>query len=168
MAQTQGIASINGVAIANVAKEGGVAKANIWSIGNTQRQASLFKVLLNQNWGSYTAGKNSASFSATGSGASSAQVYFQYDNHTAGDTYTFSFNKQNSTTTKTFACAASQNLAFDTSGSTLNIPIPTGTGVQSVTNTYTGTNSTIYLAISMVGSGSTDTIEINDLIVTKS
>ena len=93
MAETQGIAKINGVAIANVAKDGGVAKANIWSIGNTQRQASLFRVLLNQNWGSYTAGKNSASFSATGSGSSSAQAYFQYDNHSSGDIYNFSFNK---------------------------------------------------------------------------
>tara|TARA_B100001093_G_C26643724_1_gene934388 strand:+ start:87 stop:590 length:504 start_codon:yes stop_codon:yes gene_type:complete len=167
MAVTQGVAKINGVAIANVSKDGGVAKANIWSIGSTQRQASLFKTLLNQNWGSYTAGKNSASFSATGSGSSSAQVYFQYDNHSAGDTYTFTFNKQNTTTTKTFACSASQNTAFDTSGNTQNIPIPTGTGVQSVTNTYAGTNSTIYLAISLVGA-STNTIEINDLIVTKS
>ena len=166
MAQTQGIAKINGVAIANVSKDGGVTKANIWSIANTQRQASLFKDLLNQNWGSYTAGKNSASFLGVASGSSSAQTYFQYDSHSAGNTYRFTFNKANTTTAKTFACSASQNTSFDTSGSTLNIPIPTGIGSQSIDVTYTGTNSTIYLAISLVGvAAASNSIGIEDLLV---
>lgn len=166
MAESRGIASINGVAIANVGKDGGVSKANIWSIGNIQRQASLFKTLQNQNWGTFTQGKNSASFEGVASGSSSAQTYFQYDSHSAGNTYRFTFNKANSTTTKTFACSASENLAFDTSGNTLNIPIPTGTGSQSVDVTYTSSSSTIYLAVSLVGIASaSNSIVVQDLLV---
>ena len=154
--------------ITNVAKEAGVTKANIWSIVGEQRQASLFRTLLNQNWGSYVAGKNSASFTATASGSSSAQVYFIHTNHTAGDTYRFTFNKGNLTTTKTFACSASENTSFDTSGNTLNIPIPTSTGSQSVDVTYPSSSSTIYLAVSLVGVASaSNSIQVNDLLVNK-
>ena len=167
MAGYLGISKINGVAIANVAKDGGVTKANIWSIAGEQRQASLFRVLFNQNWSSYTAGKNSASFSVTGNGTSSGQVYFQYDNHSAGDQYNFAFNKLNTTSSKIFACGLSEATAFGSGNNTLNTAMPPGTGAQSVTTSaYGSTNSTIYIGINMPNASS-DTLEITDLIVTK-
>lgn len=167
MAEIQGIAKINGVLIANVAKDAGVAKANIWSIGNIRRQTSLFKSLSNQNWASYSQGVNQGSFTATGSSSSTAQVWFQVTGHTSGDTYQFDFTKGNTTPTKVFSCAASNSTAFDASSNTLNIPIPTGTGVQSVSVTYADTNSTIFLSISKVLQSSTESITIENLVVTR-
>ena len=168
MAETQGIAKINGVAIANVAKDGGVAKANIWSIGNTQRQFSLFRTLTTTaNWGTYTAGKNSASFSATGDGTNASQaVYFQYDNHSAGDTYTWDFTK-NATVGKTFACVVAESTSFPSDSSTSVSGMTTAAGATTVSRSVNSTSSTVYIGF-LLASVSTDTLEVTDLIVTKS
>ena len=169
MAETQGIAKINGVAIANVAKDGGVAKANIWSIGNTQRRASLFRTLTTTgNWGTYTAGKNSASFSATGDGTNASQaVYFQYDNHSAGDTYTWDFTK-NATSGKVYACVVAQSNTFPADSTTsLTGFTSASAGSQNISRTINFTTSTIYIGF-LLTVVSTDTLEVKDLIVTKS
>ena len=168
MAETQGIAKINGVAIANVAKDGGVAKANIWSIGNTQRRASLFRTLsFTANWGSQSIGKNSASFSVTGDGTNASQaVYFQYDNHSAGDTYTWDFTK-NATVGKNYACVVAESTSFPADSTTSLSGMPTAAGAASVSRSINFTTSTVYIGI-FLGSAVTDTIDVTDLIVTKS
>ena len=156
-------------AIANVAKDGGVTKANIWSIGNTQRRASLFRTLsFTANWGSQSIGKNSASFSVTGDGTNSGQaVYFQYDNHTSGDTYTWDFIK-NATGGKIYACAISTSNTFPASSQTsLSGFTSAAAGSQNISRTITFTTSTIYIGF-LLTTTSTDTLEVQDLIVTKS
>ena len=168
MAQTLGIAKINGVAIANVAKEGGVAKANIWSIGNSQRQASLFTTLTTTaNWGTYTQGKNSASFSATGDGTNASQaVYFTYNNHSAGDTYTWAFTK-NATNGKNFACVVAESTSFPSDSTTSVSGMTTAAGATSVSRSVNSTTSTVYIGF-LLTVVSTDTLDVTDLIVTKS
>jgi hypothetical protein len=168
MAVTQGIAKINGVAIGNVAKTGGVTKANIWSLSGEQRQASLFRTLQNSGFATYTPGKNSASFSATGSGTSTAQVFFQYDNHVAGNQYNFQFNLNATIAgSKIWACSLSADSSFTTdvvaTGFTTNT-----TGAKTATSiAYNVTNSTIYIGIKLTVSSNTSTCDISDLIVSE-
>ena len=168
MAQTLGIAKINGVAIANVGKEAGVSKANIWSVAGEQRQASIFRTLTNTNWASYTQGKNSASFVAVGSSSARAQVYFQYDNHSSGDTYNFSFRKTGTQGGRVMELRISENadlLSF-TGGGAVDLGALSGSLTQSIT--ASSTNSRIYIGFLKSNSASTDTLDISNLIVTKS
>ena len=166
MAVTQGIAKINGVAIGNVAKTGGVTKANIWSLSGEQRQASLFRTLQNANFGTYTPGKNSASFSATGSGTSRAEAFFQYDNHVAGNQYNFQFNLNATIAgSKIWACSVAANSSFTTDVISTAFTTNT-TGAKNVTSVaYNVTNSTIFIGVILTVSSNTSTCDISDLIV---
>ena len=134
MAESRGIASINGVAIANVGKDAGVSKANIWSIGNTQRQFSLFRTLLNSSWASFTQGKNTASFQAVGASGTNDVVYFQYDGHVSGDSYTFDFNKTGTQSSKTFAVSVARNTGLDNESVRAEISNLSGASTQTISN----------------------------------
>jgi hypothetical protein len=168
MAGYDGISKINGVAIGNVAKASGVLKANVWSVGGEQRQASLFRALQNSNWASYTAGKNSASFVAVGSSSSRAQVYFQYDNHSSGDTYNFSFTKTGTQGGRIMELRISQNadLLNTSGGGAVDLGTISGSTTQSISASTT--NSTIYIGFLKSNTASTETLDIQNLIVTKS
>tara|TARA_Y100000385_G_C12866077_1_gene539400 strand:- start:45 stop:542 length:498 start_codon:yes stop_codon:yes gene_type:complete len=89
MAQEFGIASISGIAIANVGKRSTVSKANIWSTSGQQRQPSLFKTLSEDGTTTFIEGKNSASFKVSGS---NARVYFPYTFNGININYQFVFN----------------------------------------------------------------------------
>ena len=167
MSVTQGIGKINGVAIASIAKEAGVAKANIWSIAGSQRQTSLFTTLLNSSWASFTQGKNSASFTAVGSNGSNAVVYAQYDGHVSGDSYTFSFNKTGTQSTKTFAVGVARNTGLDVDSVRAEISNLSGASTQTISNYTRGTGATIYIGIRKDSASSTDTLDIKDLVITK-
>lgn len=166
MAEEFGIASISGVPIANVASKNGVAKSNIWSTSGQQRQASLFKSLSNQNWGSYTQGKNSASFSvATANGAVCA-VYFSVANHTQGTTYNLNFTKSATISGKAWLCSASVSTNFGGSGTNATA-LPSAAGATSV-NVATNLvpSGTIYIGIVFNSPSASDTLEVRDLIAT--
>ena len=166
MAVSLGISKINGVAIGNVAKTGGVTKANIWSLSGEQRQASLFRTLQNADWGSYTPGKNSASFTAVGNN-SRAFVYFENTAHSRGQVYNFSFTKDSTDGGKTWACVVSSNATFNATGQTSAVAIPTAAGATSLSVTASVTpNGTAYIGIVMDTASSTDSIQVTDLIVT--
>lgn len=167
MSVTQGIGKINGVAIGNIAKEAGVAKANIWSIGGTQRQTSLFRTLLNSSWASFTQGKNSASFTAVGSSGTNAVVYAQYDGHVSGDSYTFTFNKTGTQPARTFAISVARNTGLDVDSQRAEISNLSGASTQSISNYTLGTGATIYIGIRKDSASSTDTLDITDLVITK-
>jgi len=89
MARDFGIASISGVAIANVGKRSAVSKANIWDISGQQREQSLFRTLSVDGALTYTQGKNSASFIV---GGENARVFFPYTFNVANTNYQFVFN----------------------------------------------------------------------------
>jgi len=167
MAVSRGIASINGVAIANVGKDGVVAKANIWSISGEQRQASLFRSLLNSGWASYSQGKNSASFTAVGSASSRGFVYFAYPNHTIGQTYNFTFTKDATDSGKVWTITISSNDTFDAVG---QLNSTTLTPSEGAVNVYITANfvptGTAYIGIIKQNATSTDSIQVTDLIVT--
>lgn len=168
MAGYEGISKINGVAIGNVAKASGITKADIWSLSGEQRQASLFRTLTNNGWAAYAPRKNSASFSATGANGSRAEVYFQYDNHSSGDTYNFTFNKSLTQSIRIFelrVSTASNLLNLSGGGITDVGPL---SGANSLSITATTSNSTIYIGFLKSNTASTDTLIIDNLIVTKS
>ena len=166
MAVAQGISKISGVAIANVAKEAGVTKANIWSVAGEQRQASLFRSLINSGWASYSQGKNSASFQAVGSASGVGFVYFANPNHTIGQTYNFTFTKDATDAGKIWSIMVSSNTTFDAAGETSAQGITNSAGAVSASipanNTPTGT---AYIGINKVSASSTDSITVTDLIV---
>tara|TARA_Y100000385_G_C12996519_1_gene595196 strand:+ start:569 stop:1072 length:504 start_codon:yes stop_codon:yes gene_type:complete len=166
MAVTQGISKISGVGIANVAKEAGVAKANIWSIAGEQRQASLFRSLINSGWASYSQGKNSASFQAVGSSSGKGYVYFANANHTIGQTYNFNFAKDATDAGKVWTLAVSSNATFDAVGELNGGALTSSAGAVNVslvaTNVPTGT---AYIGINKSDDTSTDSITVTDLIV---
>tara|TARA_R100000278_G_C5474878_1_gene165944 strand:+ start:1436 stop:1939 length:504 start_codon:yes stop_codon:yes gene_type:complete len=167
MAVSRGIASINGVAIANVAKDGGVTKANIWSISGEQRQASLFRSLINSGWASYTQGKNSASFTAVGSSSGKGFVYFSYPNHTIGQTYNFTFTKDATDAGKNWTITISSNNTFDAVGEINGTTLTPSAGAVnvSITANFVPTG-TAYIGIIKTSPTSTDSIQVTDLIVT--
>lgn len=166
MAQEFGIASISGVAIANVGKRSAVTKSNIWSTSGQQRQASLFKSLSNQNWTSYTQGKNSASFSVASANGAVCAVYFSVANHTQGTTYNLNFTKTATISGKSWGIVASVNTNFGGAG-TQGVAMPTAAGVA---NVNLGTNlvpsGTIYIGIIFNAPSGSDTLQVTDLIVT--
>ena len=165
MAVSRGIRAINGVMIGNVAKTSGVTKANVWSLSGEQRQPSLFRTLLNSGWGSYTAGKNSASFTAV-SNNSRAFVYFENTAHARGQTYNFTFTKDATDGGKTWACIVSANATFNSGGTTNAVAMPTAAGATSVSVTASLVpNGTAYIGIVMDVATSTDSIQVTDLIV---
>ena len=167
MAQEFGIASISGVAIANVGKRSDVSKANIWSISNQQRESSLFRTLTNNGWASYTQGKNSASFTAVGSSSGRGFVYFANSNHTQGDTYNFNFTKDATDGGKTWSIAISSNTTFDAIGQLNGASLTSSAGV--VNTSITATNvptGTAYIGITKASATSTDSIQVTNLIVT--
>ncbi len=166
MAQEFGIASISGVAIANVGKRSAVSKANMWSTSGQQRQASLFKTLSNQNWSSYTQGKNSASFSVATANGVACAVYFSVANHTQGTTYNLNFTKSATIGGKSWSIVASVSTAFGGSG-TNNTAMPTASGVANV-NLITSLvpSGTIYIGIVFNAASGSDTLTVSDLVVT--
>lgn len=168
MAVYEGISKVNGIAIGNIGKITGITKADIWSLSGEQRQASLFRTLTNNNWGDYTPGKNSASFTAKGANGIRGEVYFQYDNHSSGDTYNFSFDKTGTTAIRIFELrisTASDLLNLSGGGITDVGPL---SGANSFSITATTSNSTIYIGFLKSSTFSTDTLVIDNLIVTKS
>lgn len=168
MAETQGISKISGTIVSNISRVSGSILTNIWSIEQTQRQASLFQTLLNTNWASYSQGANSASFQAVGSSSGRAQVYFQYDNHTSGDTYDFSFIKTGTTGGRIMELRISEDadLVDLTGGGVVDVGALSGS--QSLSISASTTNSTIYIGFLKANGASTASLEIQNLIVTKS
>lgn len=167
MAVAQGISKISGVAIGNIAKEAGVAKANIWSIAGEQRQPSLFRSLINSGWASYSQGKNSASFQAVGSASGRGFVYFANPNHTIGQTYNFNFTKDATDAGKVWSLMISSNTTFDAVGQVSAVGISPSAGTVNgnllANSTPTGT---AYIGIVKSSATSTDSITVTDLIVT--
>jgi len=157
-----GIGKINGVAIGSVAKFGGVAKASIWSIGGEQREASIFRVLTPNGLGSYTAGKNSGSFVAVA--GAEGQVYFQYDNHSSGDTYNFSYTKTGTVAARKMDIRIATDSVLNANKTAVDIGALNGAITSS--STYSNAASTIYIGF-WVGV-SAGTLTIDNFIVTKS
>ena len=167
MAQEFGIASISGVAIANVGKRSAVSKANMWSTSGQQRQASLFRSLINSGWASYSQGKNSASFQAVGSASSKGFVYFSNPNHTIGQTYNFTFTKDATDAGKIWTITISSNDTFDAVGELNGASLTPSAGAVnvSITANFVPTG-TAYIGIIKASPTSTDSIQVTDLIVT--
>jgi len=166
MAQEFGIASISGVAIANVGKRSAVVKANMWSTSGQQRQASLFKTLSeNGNWANYTQGKNSASFNATSVTGVICAVYFSVPNHIQGTTYNFSFTKNATISGKTWFLSASPNASFTGSGTT-SVGLTNAAGAVNAPLTSSAPSGAIFMGILFSNLTQTDTIRVTDLIVT--
>ena len=164
----QGISRISGTIVTNISRVSGSTLASIWSVSGEQRQASLFSTLQNTNWASYTLGSNNASFVAVGSSSSRAQVFFQYDNHSSGDTYDFEFDKTGTTGIRIFEVRISTNPdLFSVSGGGL-VDIGAQSGLLKPSITASTTNSTIYIGFYKGNSTSTDTLTIDNLLVTKS
>ena len=168
MAGYQGIKSVSGVSIGNIAKVGSVTKANIWSLSGEQREASLFKALQNADWASYTAGKNSASFVAVGQSGARAYVFFQYDGHTSGDSYQFDFIKTGTQSDgRIMSCAAATNTDFTTDARKIAIGTDSGVTTKSILNYSQAASGTIYLGVIKDNAASTDTLDIANLLITK-
>ena len=135
----------------------------------TSKQISkTYKQLLKLNVSANTGVTGDLQNVQSGDGTNSGQaVYFQYDNHTSGDTYTWDFIK-NATGGKIYACAISTSNTFPASSQTsLSGFTSAAAGSQNISRTITFTTSTIYIGF-LLTTTSTDTLEVQDLIVTKS
>ena len=167
MAGYTGIGKINGVAIGNIAKIGGRAKADVFNISSTPRQTNLYKTLTNVDWGSYTQGVNYASFVAVGT-TTAAYVSFGVTGHTSGDTYDFTFDKTGANTDRTIALRISTdaNLGTITGGADNNISL--STGAISLSLSASTSNSTIYIGFRKVSPSAIETLTIGNFIVTRS
>ena len=168
MAGYVGIGKVNGVAIGNIAKISGRAKADIFNISSAPRQSNIFVVLSNDgNWASYTAGKNYASFVAVGQ-SGGATVFFAASSHSSGDTYNFTFDKTGTQGGRIFELRVSQlsNLTTTTGGGAFDVG--SSDGAVSTSITASSSNTTIYIGFRKVSSASTDTLNISNFRVTKS
>lgn len=166
MAGYEGISKVNGVAIGNIAKIGGRAKADVFNISSTPRQSNLYKTLTNSGWGSYTQGVNYASFVAVGT-TTNAWVTFTVTDHTAGDTYNFTFDKVGLNVDRTLALRIStdSSLATITGGADNNIS--RSTGAISLSLSASSSNSTIYIGFRKVSPSAIETLTINNFRVTR-
>ena len=168
MAVYEGISKVNGVAIGNIAKIGGRAKADVFNVSSTPRQSNLYRVLSNDgNWGSYTAGKNYASFVAVGQSGGST-VFFAYGSHSAGDTYNFTFTKTGTFGARIVELRVSEvdTLLSTTGGGSFDVGSSSGSVSTSIT--ASSSNTTLYIGFRKVSTASTDTLDIGNFIVTKS
>ena len=162
MAQDFGIASISGVAIANVGKRSAVSKANIWDISGQQRQQSLFRSLTSGGAiTNYVVGKNSASFSVVGTRGQLAYVFFPYDLNDGRNTYVFNFTASGiarggfsvgASTTADFSNIVGQSSGF-TSGS------------QSLSVAVSDRTQAIYLGV-IINGNAESSAAISNLLVT--
>lgn len=170
MAVAEGISKINGVAIGNITKTGGVTKTNVWSISGEQRQSNLYRALLeNGNWAGYTVGKNPQSFraAAAGGGAgTNGQVYFAYNNNTNGSVYTLTFDKTGTQGVRTFSVRI--NTSADLSTFVSANDISTDSGATSKTLTVNNSTALIYIGFFQDSTTTTDSLNIVDFRVTKS
>ena len=169
MAGYDGISKITGVAIGNVAKASGVLKTNVFSVGGEPRQSNLYKTLTDSGgWGSYTQGVNYASFIAVGQNGSNQTVLFTDTNHSAGDTYNFTFTKTGTFLNRIVELRVSQvdTLANISGGGAFDVGSSSGSVSTSISTT--STNTTMYIGFIKANFGSTDTLDIGNFIVTKS
>ena len=169
MAGYTGIGKINGVAIANIGKLSGKAKADVFDVSSTPRQTNLYKTLTNSaGWLSYTQGVNYASFVAVGQSGSNQTVLFADTNHSAGDTYNFTFNKTGTFGNRIVELRVSQvdTLANTTGGGAFDVG--SSSGAVSTSISTTSTNTTMYIGFIKANFASTDTLDIGNFIVTKS
>jgi len=167
MAGYTGIGKINGVAIASISKMTGIAKADVWDISSTPRQSNLYQALTDVDWGSYTQGVNYASFVGVGT-TTAAYVQFTITDHTAGDTYNFTFVKTGTQGARIFELRVSEvsGLATITGGGGSDVGAQSGSLSTSIT--ASSTNSTLYIGFRKAAPSSTDTLDIGNFRVTRS
>jgi len=161
MAEELGIGKISGIPIANVGKMGVVAKANAWAKSGEQRESSLFSNLLNNGWSTYTAGKNSASFTASPSSGTLGYTYFSYGSNDGRNTYNFKFNKIGATTAENWIVGISIYPDFRTLLGHVGI---SGEGTLTPSIAIRDRTSTIYIGV-LCGGQAIETATINDLTV---
>ena len=167
MAGYDGISKINGVAIGNVAKASGVLKANVFSVGGEPRQSNLYKTLTTNAWASFTQGVNYASFVAVGASGTNAQAYFTDTNHSAGDTYNFTFSKTGTFGGRKVEIRVSEIATLQNTSGGGSFDVGSSSGSVSTSISTTSSNTTMYIGFLSVAS-STDTLDISNFIVTKS
>ena len=168
MAGYNGISKINGIAVGNIAKITGRTKADVFNISSTPRESNLYQALINDSWATYTQGVNYASFVAVGDSSGAAEVYFQYDSHSSGDTYNFTFNKTGTTGSRIFELRISEDSGLNSTTGGGSFDVGASTGAVSTSITASSTNSTIYIGFKKTSGTSTDTLTINNFRVTKS
>jgi hypothetical protein len=166
MAGYKGIGKINGVAIASIAKITGRAKADVWNVSSTPRESNLYDTLTDSGWGSYTQGVNYASFVAVGT-TTNAYVTFTISNHTAGDTYNFTFDKTGANTDRTIGLRISTESTLNSivGGGDSNISLDTG--AVSTSLSASSSNTTMYIGFRKVSPSYTGTLTINNFVVTR-
>jgi hypothetical protein len=167
MAGYNGIANINGVAIGNIAKMTGLTKQSVWNIASAPRESNLYQSLTTNAWASFTIGVNYASFVAVGASGSNAEAYFTDTNHSAGDTYNFSFIKTGGFGARNVEVRVATNTSLldITGGGSTDVGAMTGS--QSFSISTTSTNTTMYIGFIGVNVFS-GTLDISNFIVTKS
>ena len=170
MAEFTGIGKINGVAIGSIGKINDRAIADVFNVASTPRQSNLFQVLSNNGWSSYTLGNNYASFVAVplGTSGTAGEVFFQYDNHSSGDTYNFTFDKTGTTGARIMELRVSEvsSLASITGGG--GVDVGSLSGAVSTSISASTTNSTIYIGFRKVNPLNTTDLNIGNFRVTKS
>ena len=169
MAEYKGIAKISGLDVSSGSyKVNGRLNSDIWDISSAPRQSNLYKTLTNSSWGSYTQGRNYASFVAVGDSSSTAYVLFAITDHTAGDTYDFEFNKTLTQGARIFELRVSEasNLTSISGGGQVDVGALSGS--QSTSITASSSNSTMYIGFIKTSTTSTDTLDIGNFRVSRS